>query len=117
LSEGTWTDNNYVDNDEFYFDALQVAHTSSMPTADYTINVVDITNILDYVGEFPHQEDYEFDLGDKTFVTDEELYGKDENGVLIRQEVIISELESVLDNPSKSTLKVQNYRTQFEDLF
>ena len=117
LSEGTWTDNNYVDNDEFYFDALQVAHTSSMPTADYTINVVDITNILDYVGEFPHQEDYEFSLGDKTFVTDEELYGKDDNGVLIRQEVIISELESVLDNPAKSTLKVQNYRTQFEDLF
>ena len=34
-----------------------------------------------------------------------------------QEEVIISEVSYSLDNPANNTIKVQNYKTRFEDLF
>ena len=34
-----------------------------------------------------------------------------------REEVVINEITAELDAPEKNSIKVQNYKTQFEDLF
>jgi hypothetical protein len=76
-------------------------------------------------------ENYEFQIGDKTFVEDAEFFGykletiKDPQDsqkiytikVPIREEVVISEMSEGIDDITKNTIKVQNYKTQFDDLF
>jgi hypothetical protein len=60
-------------------------------------------------------------LGDKTFIEDTEFFGWvwSENGVRTpyHEEIVISEFTVELDSPEKNTFKVQNFKTQFEDLF
>ena len=110
ITEGTWQDDNYTDADKYYFDAEKVLATSAMPTASYTINVLALKALNGY-------ENYDFGIGDKTFVTDVDFFGYDKNGSPYKQEVVISEISEVLDSQNSSTITVQNFRTQFEDLF
>lgn len=110
ITEGTWNDSNYIDADEYYLDGLRVAATSSRPQISYNINVFDLRGLEGY-------EHFNFNVGDKTFVTDPEFFGYDSFGVPNKEEVIISEIEYNLDKPEENTITVQNYRTQFEDLF
>jgi hypothetical protein len=53
-----------------------------------------------------------FGLGDKTWVIDEDFFGTD-----TREEVIVTEISEMLDDPSKDVIKVQNFKNQFQDLF
>ena len=113
VQEGTWSSNDYIDSNLYYLDALQISNTSSQPKVTYTINVVEISELEGF-------EDYLFDAGDKTYIEDTEFFGwANKNGVLTpaREEVIVSEVEWHLDNPSENIITVQNYKTQFEDLF
>jgi hypothetical protein len=54
-------------------------------------------------------------------VEDPEFFGWEYEGSYLkkpkREEVIISEVTSGIDNPAKNNLKIQNYKTQFDDLF
>ena len=52
------------------------------------------------------------ELGDKTKAIDPEFFGED-----YEEEVIITELSDMLDDPSKNSVKVQNFKNQFQDLF
>ena len=53
-----------------------------------------------------------FEVGDKTYAVDPEFFG-DES----REEVVVTEISNMLDNPDKDTIKVQNFKNQFQDLF
>jgi hypothetical protein len=55
---------------------------------------------------------FTFELGEKTKVIDPEFFGED-----YEEEVIITELSDMLDDPSKNSVKVQNFKNQFQDLF
>ena len=118
IQEGTWTDESYIDDELYYLDALQVASTSAYPKISYTINVIEINTIEGF-------EPYKFKIGDRTYVEDPEFFGYNTivvpnigNAVTpIKMEVIISERSRNLDDSSKTTITVKNYKNQFEELF
>jgi hypothetical protein len=109
LKEGTWSSSNYLTDDAYYHDALEVAAEGAIPKVTYDINVVplDVFN-----------EDYEFGVGDITWVEDIGMFDVNrKTGFPNRLKTLVSELNENLDIPSQSTIKVQNFTTQFEDLF
>lgn len=113
ISEGTWSDNSYTDNNKYYLDAKRVAAVSGRPKISYSIDVLNLSSM-------PGYEIFDIDVGDKTFVCDEDFFGFDIIGkekTLHKESFIISEINDVLDNQNESTITVQNFRTQFEDLF
>ena len=105
IQEGTWIDEKYLDDELYYADALSVAYNSCYPQVAYNINVVDVSLIEGY-------ELYQSTIGDKTFVEDNEFFG--EEG---KVEVIVTEMTKMLDDPSATSIKVQNFKNQFQDLF
>lgn len=119
IQEGTWTSEDYYDDDKYYLDAASVAYTSGFPKITYTINVEPlISNQGTIVIGATHYNDqgYRLEPGHKTYIEDAD-YFKDEYNNAFREEVIISETEKYFDSPEKNTITVQNFRTQFEDLF
>ena len=113
IQEGTWSSTDYIDSELYYLDAVQVSNTSAQPLVSYTINVVEISELEGY-------QNYLFDIGDKTYIEDTEFFGwATIDGVLTpaREEVIVSEVDWNLENPSENIITVQNYKTRFEDLF
>lgn len=146
LQEGTWSSQDYIDPELYYFDALQVSNTSAQPKVSYTIDVLEVSQIEGL-------ENYDFRVGDKTYIEDVEFFGylyqaadvrapikkgEDESdrapidGEItyendlpvvitarspVREEVVVSEVEWHFDEPDNNTITVQNYKTRFEDLF
>lgn len=114
IQEGQWSSQDYVDPDLYYLDALQVSRDYAEPKVSYSINVVDVSEIEDL-------QNYIFEIGDKTYIEDTEFFGWIENNSGIKmpakEEVIVTEAEWHLDNPVDNVITVQNYRTEFEDLF
>ena len=125
IQEGTWESNNYIDNELYYMDALQVSNTSSQPKVSYTINVIEVS-------ELEGLQNYDFNVGDRTYIEDTEFFGWEhyENSsgdavftdtvnadTPVKEHVVVSEVEWHLDEPDANTITVQNYKTQFEDLF
>lgn len=110
IREGTWISEDYYDEDLYYLDAQMVLYTSAFPQIKYTINVVEISEIEEY-------EPYVFSIGDKTYMEDTEFFGWDSKGRPYKEDIVISKVMYHLDDPSQNTIEVQNYKTQFEDLF
>lgn len=117
IQEGTWTDEQYIDDNLYYFDAQKVSSQSAYPKTTYTIGVIDIQGNLSYAP-------YHFDIGDRTYVEDTEFFGYtlvDVEDELVKtpfkKQVIVSERTRNLDDPSKSTITIQTYKNQFEELF
>ena len=146
LQEGTWSSQDYIDSELYYFDALQVSDTSAQPKVSYTIDVLEISQIEGF-------ENYDFRVGDKTYIEDTDFFGylyqtinvnepieKDDEASKnepinsetiyenelpkiitarspVREEVIVSEIEWHFDEPENNQITVQNYKTRFEDLF
>ena len=113
LQEGSWISEDYIDDELYYLDGCGTARTSSQPQITYTINVLEISQVEGY-------ENYVFNLGDKTTIEDTEFFGwvlRDGLKTPYREEVVISEIAWSLDSPEQNEVKVQNYKTQFEDLF
>jgi hypothetical protein len=69
------------------------------------------------LSSLPGFELFRFGLGDNTFIEDPEFFGYCEDGSAYREEIVITETTKNLDEPNKDTIKVQNYKTQFQDLF
>lgn len=112
LKEGTWTDNNFLTDNAYYFGALKVAAEGAIPKVSYNINVIALEVFPQYDGI------YDLGLADITWVEDEGIFGiNHKTGLPNRLKVLISEISYDLDNASKDSFKVQNYTTQFEDLF
>ena len=60
---------------------------------------------------------YGMEMEDKTYIEDPEIFGYNENGTPYQEEITVSELTNYLQSPEKNTITVQNYKTQFDDLF
>lgn len=115
IQEGSWISEDYIDDELYYLDAESTLHTSSQPKVTYDIKVIELSQIQEY-------ENYTFALGDKTYIEDTEFFGwfiDAESGLRTpyKEEVIIAETVMALDQPEQNQLKIQNYKTQFEDLF
>lgn len=111
IQEGTWGSEDYYDDDKYYLDALQVAYTSSRPQITYNIDVLRISDIEDYSSKL-------FNLGDICTIQDTKYFGYLADGITpYKEKITITEITSYFNSPEKDTIKVQNYKTQFEDLF
>lgn len=117
ISEGSWTDQKYYDDNLYYLDANSVAYTSSRPKVSYNIAVMRLTSLEDFKIK-------DFRLGDISYVEDTDFFGYiqvyDRDQFVktpYREKVVITEINYNFDEPSKDSFTVQNYRTQFEDLF
>lgn len=110
IKEGSWISEDYQDPDLYYLDALGVLYNSAFPKVEYNFSVIDVAALPEYKG-------YTFRIGDKTYIEDTEFFGWGDNGMPYRQEVIISQLDQSLDNPSQNKITVQNYKDRFDDLF
>jgi hypothetical protein len=105
IREGTWISESHVDDNKYYIDSLSTLRSSCQPIASYSINVSAVDSL-------PGYESYTYDIGDETFIEDEEFFGTTD-----RISVVVTELTDNLDDPTKSTIKVQNFKNQFQDLF
>lgn len=105
IQEGTWIDEKYIDPNEYYLDAQQVLYNSCYPVVSYSISAANLSEIEGY-------EDFNFKIGDRTFIEDAEFFGADN-----QEEVVITEIVQNFDNPSTNSIKVQTVRNQFQDLF
>lgn len=113
IQEGSWISEDYMDDNLYYLDAENVLYTSAFPEISYTIDVLELSQLEGY-------ENYKFSVGDKTYMEDVEFFGYkiiDAVKTPYREEVILSEVTFDLDDPSSNQIKIQNYKTQFEDLF
>lgn len=114
IQEGSWTSQDYIDPNLYYLDARSVAYTSSRPKISYNISVIRLNALDEYRGK-------KFNVGDISFIEDKEFFGyiKGENAwkTPYHEKVLISESTSWFDSPEKDTFTIQNYKTQFEDLF
>lgn len=113
IQEGSWISEDYIDDNLYYIDSESVLYTSAFPQVSYTINVLELSQLEDYKG-------YDFDIGDKTYIEDTEFFGWsiiDGVKTPYKEEIIVSEIINDLDSPDQNQIKVQNYKTQFEDLF
>lgn len=113
IQEGSWISENYIDDNLYFLDAQSVAYTSSRPQISYNISVLRLSALEEF-------KDKIFELGDIASVQDTEFFGYIYVGQVktpYREKVLVSEVTSWFDEPEKDTFKVQNYKTQFEDLF
>lgn len=110
IQEGSWTSQDYLDENLYYLDAQSVAYTSSRPKVSYNISVIRLSALKEF-------EVKVFNIGDISYIQDEEFFGTDIYGTPYKEKVLISEITSNFDNPKNDTFKIQNYKTQFEDLF
>lgn len=114
IQEGTWSSEDYYDDNLYYIDAQQVAYTSSRPQVTYDISIIRISDLEDFKSKV-------FRLGDICSIEDTNFFGYviSENGVQTpyKEKIIISEITSYFETPEKDIIKVQNYKTQFDDLF
>lgn len=109
LKEGVWSDSNYLTDNAYYFGAKEVAKESSLPKINYNISVIDLS-VLD--------EDYNFKIADTTYIEDVDIFGiNTKTGLPNRLKVIISGITYDLDIPTQNSIEIQNYSSQFEDLF
>lgn len=116
IQEGSWTSEDYIDPNIYYYDALSVAYTSSRPQVQYDIAVT-------RVSELPEFKFRRFHVGNTTYVQDTDFFGyepylkNDKVRTPYKEAVLISEISINFEEPDKDTITVQNYKTQFEDLF
>ena len=115
LQEGSWISEDYIDDNLYYLDAQSTLTTSSRPKISYDISVLELSQIEEY-------KNYTFALGDETEIEDIEFFGWTwdySTGIKIpsKESIVVTELTTSLDSPEQNQIKVQNYKSQFEDLF
>lgn len=111
IKEGIWSDNSYIDDNAYYYDAKEVSNTSAVPQVEWTISAIDVS-VLDEMKEFS------MDVGDKTILVDNEFFGIQKSAVENYVfEVIITGIEEHLDEQLSNKIEVRNYSTSFEDVF
>lgn len=110
IQEGTWNSNDYYDPELYYQAANMVLYTSSFPQISYTISVLELSQLEGY-------SSYTFAIADKSYIEDTEFFGYDSKGRPYKEEIVVSQVKYNLDDPSQNTITVQNYKTQFQDLF
>lgn len=116
IQEGTWTGDNYIEPNTYFFDAQKVITRNSRPQIEYNLNVIDVSVLIDPETQWDYSP-YAFKVGDISSIIDTQYFGYDENGAPRAEKVVVSEVTYNLDSPEKNSIQIQNYSTQFEDLF
>lgn len=116
IQEGTWTGDNYIEPNTYFFDAQKVITRNSRPQIEYNLNVIDVSVLIDPETQWDYSP-YAFKVGDISSIIDTQYFGYDENGTPRAEKVVVSEVTYNLDSPEKNSIQIQNYSTQFEDLF
>ena len=116
IQEGTWTGDNYIEPNTYFFDAQKVITRNSRPQIEYNLDVVDVSVLIDPETQWDYSP-YAFEVGDISSIIDTQYFGYDENGAPRAEKVVVSEVSYNLDSPEKNSIQIQNYSTQFEDLF
>lgn len=116
IQEGTWTGDNYIEPNTYFFDAQKVITRNSRPQIEYNLDVVDVSVLIDLETQWDYSP-YAFEVGDISSIIDTQYFGYDENGAPRAEKVVVSEVTYNLDSPEKNSIQIQNYSTQFEDLF
>lgn len=117
IQEATWTDEKYIDDNLYYYDAVKVSAQNAWPKTQYNIGIIDIDNIPEYAA-------YKFKIGQRSYIEDTEFFGYEmitvnDSSFLTpkKKEVIVNERTRNFDDPSKSTITIKTYKNQFEELF
>lgn len=113
IQEGSWISEDYTDPNLYYLDAQNIAYTSSRPQITYNISAMRLSDLEEYKNKV-------FNVGDISFIQDTEFFGYewiDSVKTPYREKVLISEVTSNFDSSEQDSFKIQNYKTQFEDLF
>lgn len=110
IQEGNWSSNQYINHDDYYADSLKVALDSSKPRAEYTINAINLYAL-------PQYKEFNYEIGDITYIEDVEYFGYNNNGTPYHEKVIISQISNTLDMPINDTFTISNYSNKFEDIF
>lgn len=113
LQEGSWISEDYVDDNLYYLDAENISSTSAMPEISYEINVLELSQIEEY-------SNYIFNIGDRTYIEDTDYFGwtyKDGVRTPYKEEIVLTKITIAFDQPEQNKIQVQNYKSQFEDLF
>lgn len=112
LQEGSWISEDYIDDNLYFLDAQSTLNTSAKPKITYNISVLELSRL-------PGYENFTFALGDKTTIEDTEFFGWTWKEVQTpyQEKIVVTELTVMFDSPEQNQIKVQNYKTQFEDLF
>lgn len=116
IQEGTWTGDNYIEPNTYFFDAQKVITRNSRPQIEYNLDVIDVSVLIDSETRWDYSP-YAFEVGDISNIIDTQYFGYDENGAPRAEKVVVSEVTYNLDSPEKNSIQIQNYSTQFEDLF
>ena len=112
LKEGTWSDSNYLTDNEYYWGSISVLEDSCKPQVNYNISVINLEK-----SNIENPDIYSIDIADTTFIEDIDIFGVNlVTGLPNKEKVIISEIDYDLDTLNDS-IGIQNYTTQFEDLF
>ncbi len=111
IMEGTWQDDEYVDDTKYYLDGIKVAYTSSRPQLSYNINVLRLSRMEEFSSKV-------FELGDICYIQDREFFGYLADKITpYKEKILVSKVSTFFDQPEKDVLTVQNYKTRFDDLF
>lgn len=110
IREGAWSSEDYIDDDLYYLDGERQLKEFSVPRVSYTIDIVDLSSLQGY-------EAYDFNLRDKTTIEDPEIFGYIDKYTPVKEEIIITEKTTYPQSPEKNQIVVQNYKTNFSDLF
>lgn len=111
LQEGSWISEDYMDDNLYYLDGLSVAYTASRPQVQYSINVLRLNGLEEF-------KDKIFNIGDIGFIEDKEFFGYEPDKITpIKEQIVVSQMATYFDSPERDTITIQNYKTQFEDLF
>ena len=103
IQEGTWTSSDYIDDNLYYLDAIDVAYTSSRPQISYNIEVLRLSTLEEFKGK-------NFNVGDICYIEDVEFFGYIEDGgenkTPYKEKVLVSELTVEFDDPTKDKITV-----------
>ena len=118
IQEGTWTGENYIDANVYFFDAQKVIARGSQPKVNYSLDVIDVSSLVDNETGWSYSP-YAFKVGDISSIIDTQYFGYIDKAKTKpkKEKVVVSEVTYMLDNPEKNSLQIQNYSTQFQDLF
>lgn len=106
IREGTYKNDNYIDAQALYDDAIDTLAKICVPKVEYNMTVVDLSAFIGYELE-------KIRLGDIIGITDELLQLGIDTPVAAR----ITELTRYLDNPLKNTITIANFRDAFSDMW
>lgn len=118
IIEGTWKGDDYIDNDLYYLDASQTAAESCMPKIEYSLSAIDISKLANPLNpeDTTWGEDFSYDVGDTTYIKDQELFGVVEDKI-IEQKSMVASKDIYIDVDRPDEISLRNYDTRFEELF